>query len=195
MPREEVSEKLPAELNRPFSHQHLRISIASCFHNVWLHGTYVYRDWAGNQGPAEQLFCTCWDWLRCSLVVTTPFTSSKISPAPGTFMSLDNPGTLKALPSMLLPLTEKRLEFVLISGLFNIVSFASLGIYIGLYINFSSFLPAHQDLESGPTVIPVTPNIDLSKNACLVKVRLPSCISAISQHRCFPGVWPVCRRI
>lgn len=134
--------------------------MASCFHNVWLRGTYVYTDQTGKWRTFRREFCTCWDLLPCSLRFTPPFTSSGTSPTRGAFLNLGDPGALKALqptPLVLCPRTEMPQEFVLISGLCNVVPRASLGMCVSgnlhKFLHFSSFLPTYQDLESDPTVM------------------------------------------
>lgn len=65
------------------------------------------------------------------LMFTPPFTSSRGSPTPGALLSsLGDPCSLQVLqstPLLLLPLTEMPQEFVLASGLCNLVPSTSLG--------------------------------------------------------------------
>lgn len=143
-----------------------------------------------NGEPSEELFCTCWDLLPCSLRFTPPFTSSGMSPARGAFMNLGHPGTLKALqptPLVLCPRTEMLQEAVLISGLCNVVPCASLGMcvsgnlhkFLYQFFFFPTNLPG-SGVRSYSDDIPVTNNIDHIKNTCLLILGLPSPISGVS---------------
>lgn len=112
------------------------------------------------------LFCTCWGLPRCSLVLTPPFPSTGSSPTPGALSSLGDPRSLKgpqSTPLLLLPLTEMPQEFVLTLNLVPSPpppEFVCLGIYIGLYMYFASFLPTCQDLVRSDNAMPAIPNTE-----------------------------------
>lgn len=192
MPREEISEKLPEELNRPSSHQHL---IASCFHNVWLPGTYVYTDWAGKPRA----------FRRIALYLLEP--ASLLShgcPSPGALTSLGDPRTwtiLQSTPSLLLPLTE-MLQGLCSSPLFAAQCPRPLG---SLHVwEFPSVCTSIFFLTNSPgsgvrpySDTPVTPNItDPINNCCVLKY-----VAAVTQFSsfitpvfpwsvaCYRGVW------
>lgn len=139
-----------------------------------------------NGVPSQQLFCTCWDLLGCSLGFTLPFTSSRTPRTPGASVSLGHLGTLTALqstPLVLLPLTEMPQESLLTSGLlkFSVLSLNKMCVYVWgralcRFVHPFFFLPTN---PPGPGIrscsnIPITSNIDHIKNACLLNVRLPS---------------------
>lgn len=116
-------------------------------------------------------------------------------------MNLGDPGALKALqptPLVLCPRTEMLQKFVLISVLCNVVPCASLGMCVSgnlhKFLHHFFFFPTNlpgSGVRSYGDDIPVTPHIDHIENMCLFILGLLSPVSAVSQHLCFPGVWPV----
>lgn len=185
MRREEVSEKLPAELNRPFSHQRLTKVILNRFlfpQRMAPWHVCVYRP----KRQRENLQNSCFVLVgTCFLVL-----SGLPRPSHPAGRAWVIHGTLKAFqstPLVLCPRSEIPQKFVLISGLCNAVSSASLGMCVfgnvHMFLHQFFFFPTNLPgcgVRSYSEDIPVTPNIGHIKNICLFIWRLSSPISAVS---------------
>lgn len=198
MRREEVSEKLPAELNRPFSHQRLTKVILNSFlfpQCMALWHVCVYRP----NRQMKNLQNSCFVLVgTCFLVLSgLPRPSHPAGRAPSEVLWWT--WAIQALWK----LSSQRLWFYVHAlrcsrSLCLSLFCASLGMCVSgnlhKFLHHFFFFPTNlpgSGVRSYGDDIPVTPHIDHIENMCLFILGLLSPVSAVSQHLCFPGVWPV----
>lgn len=147
---------------------------------------------------------SCWGLPWCSLRSTPPFIASRSSPTPGALLSsLGDPCSLNFLqstPLLLLPLTEMPREFVLTSGLCNLVPSTSLGTgmsgdlywFVHLVFVFPINLPgsgvrAKNDIH---VCYPkVEDHIKTPVCSCEAAITHFSCFITLLSGTCYKGVW------